>query len=159
MLFEGIAFAQQAAGGGAESGTQQVIFTTVIPLAALFAIFYLIRRTNKPKGLIRYVLLVVSHPQEPTPGQTFAFLHNLLPEFKKQHDGTEKIATQWLTTPIGSIDMTALAIETFGNGVMNSNYTHRTLRIGLNEGEARCLVAYDIAVKSWWQFWKQGQNS
>ena len=47
MFFEGIAWAQSAAGGGAAS--QQVIFTTVIPLAALFGIFYfmLIRPQTK----------------------------------------------------------------------------------------------------------------
>ncbi len=42
MWFEGIAWAQAAgaAAGGVESNSQQVIFTTVIPLVALFAIFY-----------------------------------------------------------------------------------------------------------------------
>jgi preprotein translocase subunit YajC len=39
MWFEGIAWAQ-AAGGGTEAGGQQLIFTTVIPLVALFAVFY-----------------------------------------------------------------------------------------------------------------------
>ena len=44
MWFEAIASAQQAAATGAaasaETSGQQVIFTTVIPLVALFAIFY-----------------------------------------------------------------------------------------------------------------------
>ncbi len=44
MWFEGIAWAQQVAATGAaasaETSGQQVIFTTVIPLVALFAIFY-----------------------------------------------------------------------------------------------------------------------
>lgn len=39
MLFEGVAWAQQAA-GAAQGGSEQVLFTTVVPLAALFAIFY-----------------------------------------------------------------------------------------------------------------------
>jgi preprotein translocase subunit YajC len=48
MWPESVAWAQQAA-GGAEATGQQVIFTTVIPLAALFAIFYflLIRPQSK----------------------------------------------------------------------------------------------------------------
>jgi preprotein translocase subunit YajC len=46
MWLEGIAWAQQAAGG---AETQQVLFTTVIPLVGLFAIFYflLIRPQSK----------------------------------------------------------------------------------------------------------------
>ena len=38
MLFEGVAYAQPA--GGAAGSSQQVLFTTVIPLVFLFAIFY-----------------------------------------------------------------------------------------------------------------------
>ena len=38
MLFEGVAYAQAA--GGASGNSQQVLFTTVIPLVFLFAIFY-----------------------------------------------------------------------------------------------------------------------
>jgi preprotein translocase subunit YajC len=47
MWFEGIAWAQ--ASGGIEGGTQQVLFTTVIPLALLFGVFYflLIRPQTK----------------------------------------------------------------------------------------------------------------
>ncbi len=47
MWLEGIAWAQQAAGGA--EATQQVLFTTVVPLVALFAIFYflLIRPQSK----------------------------------------------------------------------------------------------------------------
>jgi len=40
MGFEGIAWAQ--AGAGAAGGGQQVLFTTVIPLAMLFGIFYFV---------------------------------------------------------------------------------------------------------------------
>jgi len=57
MWFEGIAWAQQAAAtgaaaSGAEAGGQQLIFTTVIPLVALFAIFYflLIRPQSQKAG-------------------------------------------------------------------------------------------------------------
>ncbi len=39
MFFEGVAWAQQAA-GSAQAGGEQVLFTTVVPLALLFAIFY-----------------------------------------------------------------------------------------------------------------------
>jgi preprotein translocase subunit YajC len=38
MWFEGVAWAQAA--GGATANSQQVIFTTVIPLGLLFGIFY-----------------------------------------------------------------------------------------------------------------------
>lgn len=38
MFFEGVAWAQQAA--GAQAGGEQVVFTTVVPLALLFGIFY-----------------------------------------------------------------------------------------------------------------------
>jgi preprotein translocase subunit YajC len=37
MWFEGMAWAQQ---GAAQAGGEQVIFTTVVPLVLLFAIFY-----------------------------------------------------------------------------------------------------------------------
>ncbi len=39
MFFEGVALAQQAA-NQAQGGGQEVLFTTVIPLALLFGIFY-----------------------------------------------------------------------------------------------------------------------
>ncbi len=43
MWFEGIAYAQAAGGSSGASGTsEQVLFTTVIPLAFLFAIFYFV---------------------------------------------------------------------------------------------------------------------
>jgi preprotein translocase subunit YajC len=47
MFFEGVAYAQTAAVGGQAS--EQVLFTTVIPLALLFGIFYflLIRPQTK----------------------------------------------------------------------------------------------------------------
>lgn len=50
MWFEGIAYAQAGGGSPGASGTsEQVLFTTVIPLAFLFAIFYflLIRPQTK----------------------------------------------------------------------------------------------------------------
>ncbi len=43
MWFEGIAYAQAVGGSSGASGTsEQVLFTTVIPLAFLFAIFYFV---------------------------------------------------------------------------------------------------------------------
>jgi preprotein translocase subunit YajC len=47
MFFEGVAWAQSAAGGS--QGGQEVLLTTIIPLAVLFAIFYflLIRPQTK----------------------------------------------------------------------------------------------------------------
>ncbi|HEY6420864.1 MAG TPA: preprotein translocase subunit YajC [Candidatus Binataceae bacterium] len=47
MFFEGIAWAQAAA--GSQAGGEQVIYTTVVPLALLFGIFYflLIRPQTK----------------------------------------------------------------------------------------------------------------
>ncbi len=47
MFFEGTAWAQAAA--GAAAGSEQVIYTTVVPLALLFGIFYflLIRPQTK----------------------------------------------------------------------------------------------------------------
>lgn len=41
MWLEGIAYAQ-AAGGGASATSEQVLYTTIIPLAFLFAIFYFV---------------------------------------------------------------------------------------------------------------------
>jgi preprotein translocase subunit YajC len=47
MLFEGVAWAQAAA--GASGGTEQTMLQTVVPLAAIFAVFYflLIRPQTK----------------------------------------------------------------------------------------------------------------
>ncbi|MGH7814612.1 MAG: preprotein translocase subunit YajC [Candidatus Binataceae bacterium] len=49
MLFEGIAWAAGAADAASSQSTQQTIFTEVIPLALLFAVFYfmLIRPQTK----------------------------------------------------------------------------------------------------------------
>jgi hypothetical protein len=127
--------------------------------------------SGKPKGFIRYVLLVISLPVEPTPPQTFAFLNKILPELETQQDGTAKIAKHWVTTPMSSIDMAAVAAEAFGNEVVNNSiYDYRTLHLGLNGGEAKCLVVYDktvaapsstgriqasaVSPKKWWQFGK-----
>ena len=41
MWFEGIAYAQ-AAGGSAGATSEQVLYTTIIPLGFLFAIFYFV---------------------------------------------------------------------------------------------------------------------
>jgi hypothetical protein len=102
---------------------------------------------SKPSGLIRYVLLVVSHPNEPTPRQTFEFMESILPELgrqEKKHEGVAKIAWLWKTEPMSSIDMTALAAKSFGAAVVdNGLYTYRTIHFKLQGGEAKCLVAYD----------------
>jgi len=99
---------------------------------------------QKPTGLIRYLLLVVSHPVQPNPRQTFDFLNEILPELKTQQNDSTKIGTLWVTTPIGGIDMTAKAIEAFGVGVVNNDlYIYRTLHLGLHGGDAKCLVVYD----------------
>jgi hypothetical protein len=90
--------------------------------------------------------MVVSNPVQPTPPQMSAFLMDILPEFKTQHDGTGKVGFLWETKPMSSIDVPALAIETFGSQIMDaSRYTYRTLHIRLQAGEAKCLVVYDVA--------------
>jgi hypothetical protein len=115
---------------------------------------------QKPKGLIRYVLLVVSHPVQPNPQQTFEFLNKILPELRTQHDDSPKIGTLWETTPIAGIDMTAKAAEAFGASIVNNDlYIYRTLHLGLGGGDAECLVVYDKpgssrSSKKWWRFWK-----
>jgi preprotein translocase subunit YajC len=47
MFFEGVAWAQAA--GGAQAGTEQTLLSTVVPLAAIFGVFYflLIRPQTK----------------------------------------------------------------------------------------------------------------
>jgi preprotein translocase subunit YajC len=64
MWFEGIAYAQQAA---ASSGAgEQVLFTTVIPLVFLFAIFYflLIRPQTKKAGDLQKMLAALKRNDE-----------------------------------------------------------------------------------------------
>lgn len=64
MLFEGIAYAQTAA-GNAGAG-QQVIFTTVIPLVFLFGIFYflLIRPQAKKASDLQKMLAALKRNDE-----------------------------------------------------------------------------------------------
>jgi preprotein translocase subunit YajC len=56
MGFEGIAWAQASGAGG---GSQQVLFTTVIPLAMLFGIFYFVlirpqaKKASEQQALIK----------------------------------------------------------------------------------------------------------
>lgn len=49
MFFEGIAWAAQGTSASAQGGNEQMLFTTIIPLAVLFGIFYflLIRPQTK----------------------------------------------------------------------------------------------------------------
>ena len=115
--------------------------------------------SDKPKGFIRYVLLVVSHPAAPTPPQTCEFLNKILPELETQQDGSAKVGTLWETKPISEIDMTAKAVEAFGGSVVNNDiYVYRTLHLGLRGGDAKCLVVYDkasaVSTKKWWRLWK-----
>lgn len=132
---------------------------------------------GKPTTLIRYVLMVVSHPEQPTTPQMSQFLLKILPEFKTQNDGTAKVGFLWETKPMDSIDVPALAVQTFGREVADeSKYTYRTLRHKMTGGETKCLVIYDappsqqLATSTdttnaphrrieaspgkWWQFWK-----
>jgi len=132
---------------------------------------------GKPTGLIRYVLLVVSHPEQPTAPQMSDFLLRILPEFKTQNDGTAKVGLLWETKPMESIDVPALAMQTFGREVADeTKFTYRTLRHKMSGGETRCLVICDAppsgqpattkdtttapdrpsqaSAGKWWQFWK-----
>lgn len=127
--------------------------------------------SDKPKGFIRYVLLVVSLPSAPNPAQTFEFLNKILPELEAQQDGTAKVGTLHETKPIDAIDMNAKAVEAFGSSVINNDrYVYRTVTMALRTGGAKCLVVYDktddtpkafsgaepssASRKQWWQFWK-----
>jgi preprotein translocase subunit YajC len=58
MFFEGIALAQQAA--NAQGGTQEVLFTTVIPLALLFGIFYFLIIRPQTKKAAEHARMVSS---------------------------------------------------------------------------------------------------
>ena len=99
---------------------------------------------EKPRGLIRYVLMVASLPTQPTNPQMSAFVMDLLPELEKQNDGTAKIGLLWETKPMYLIDVQALAVEAFGNIVLDSNkFIYRTLSVKLGTGEAKCFVVYD----------------
>lgn len=114
--------------------------------------------TAKPSGLIRYVLLVVSHPVQPTTGQMSKFLTEVLPEFTKQPKDTGIAGLLHETKPMHMINMPKVATEAFGEGILDeSKYIYRTMHFGLNGGEAKCFVVYDIASKcaaKWWQIWK-----
>jgi preprotein translocase subunit YajC len=65
MWLEGIAYAQTAAKGGAGAG-EQVLFTTVIPLVFLFAIFYflLIRPQTQKAAELRKMLAALKRNDE-----------------------------------------------------------------------------------------------
>jgi len=128
------------------------------------------------RGLIRFVLLVVSHPEQPTAPQMSAFLLKMLPEFKAQPNGAAKVGLLWETRSMDSIDVPGLAVQTFGSEVANeSRYTYRTIRHKMAGGETKCLVIYDLvstasiprpstsevtlasggeSVRKWWRFWK-----
>jgi hypothetical protein len=101
-------------------------------------------KNEKPRGLIRYVLLVTSLPTQPTNPQMASFLMDLLPELDSQQDGTAKIGFLWETKSMHLIDIQALAVESFGNIILDSNkYIYRTQHIKLKTGEAKCFIVYD----------------
>jgi hypothetical protein len=107
-----------------------------------------VKAKNEPTGIIRYVLLVTSVPVQLTTAQMSTLVMECLPNFEKQQDGTCKISFIWRTEPMNLIDVPALAIETFGNGIMDANkYVYRRLNIKLKTGEACILVVYDADSK------------
>lgn len=103
---------------------------------------------GKTRGVIRYVLLVVSHPTQPTTAQMSSFVTDILPEFAAQENSEAKLGLLWKTDPINSIDINALAAKTFGNSILDADkHTYRTLVYKLNGGESKCLVVYDVVYK------------
>lgn len=99
-----------------------------------------------PRGMVRYALLVMSHPEQPETADMANFVLERLPVLKSQPDGNAKIGFLWITDPIDGVDMSSKALEAFGNDVADeSKYVYRTLGFSLPGGGAKILVAYDIA--------------
>ena len=89
--------------------------------------------------------MVASLPTQPTNPQMSAFVMDLLPELEKQNDGTAKIGLLWETKPMYLIDVQALAVDSFGDIILDSSkFIYRTLSIKLGTGEAKCFVVYDV---------------
>lgn len=110
--------------------------------------------TQKPKGIIRYIQLAVSHPTALSPSQTSKIIMEVLPELKSQHDGDTKIGQYCDTKSMKYIDINALAIDSFGKDFANkSSYTYRTIKFSIDGGEAKILVAY--VKNKWWCFWRK----
>jgi len=103
---------------------------------------------DTPSGLIRYVLLVVSSPNQTTTADMCKLVMDILPNFEKQQDGTAKISLLWKTEHMNTIDVPALAIEIFGNEMIDANrFVYRMLPMQLVDGEASCFVVYDADPK------------
>ena len=114
---------------------------------------------GKKRGLIRYVLLVVCHPEwQPTAAQMSEFLLNKFPGFASQPNGSAKVGLLYEAKPMHLIDMNTVAMESFGKEVSdNSKYTYRTMHFSLKGGEAKILVIYDNAIsgpRKWYRFWE-----
>ena len=93
---------------------------------------------------ISYAFMVVSHPIQPSDGQLSAFLIKTLPELATS-DGDGQLGFLWVTNLLNSVDITALAIDAFGNCIIDeSKYIYRTLHLGIDGGEAKCLVVYEL---------------
>jgi hypothetical protein len=103
-----------------------------------------ISTNSKPKGAIRFVLMVVFHPIQTSTPQMSAFLMDLLPDLNSQNNRNGKIGLIWKPDPIDLIDLQSLAIKTFGEGITDTNtYIYRTLHLGIDGGDVKCLVVYD----------------
>jgi len=138
---------------------------------------------KKLRGLIKYILLIFSHPTAKFDELGLALLvDKTLPEYISQKYNKAKIGFMPDTEPINSFDLPSLAIETFGEGIKNEKiYIYRMLHFKCDGGEGKCLVVYDkkqkenkpitkldklsssvmntdnsISNKSkkWWEFWK-----
>ncbi len=105
---------------------------------------------SKYRGSIRYVFLVVCHSEwEATAGEMSAFLHDRLPELNEQTDGTAKIGFLHSTDPLHSLDISAIAIETFGKQVSDERlYTYRTMHFRIEGGEGKIFVVYNHSLDS-----------
>jgi hypothetical protein len=105
-------------------------------------------KSGLPVGLIRYALLVVSLPVQPTTADMCKLLMEMIPDFEKRQDGTAKISLQWKAEPMDAIDVPDLAIRYFGNEIIDANkFLYRILPVKLEKGEARCFVVIDAHPK------------
>lgn len=96
-------------------------------------------------GIIRYVLLVVSQPVEPTPSQMAALIKKYVPELDAWRDPNTKIAHVWKTEPMSQINMTTLAVEAFGTGAIDIDaYNYRSASDKIITGEETgYFIAYE----------------
>lgn len=93
-------------------------------------------------GNISYLLMVVTHPIQPSAGQMSAFLFDRIPELSTSN---AKIGFLWETKPIDTINIQALAIDTFGAEVADeTKHMYRTLQFLIEGGEGKIFAVYDI---------------